>query len=115
MKRASAEGIVEGRQASPAATVGVTGAGVGAGGGTGFGAGVGAGGGAGFGAGAGAGVGAGVVGAVGGFDVAIVGVSVPELEVLLDPQPLIAETKNIIASGANAEKALDLYTIATCS
>jgi hypothetical protein len=56
-----------------------------------------------------------VVGAVGGFDVAIVGSSAPVLEVLLDPQPLIAETKNINASGANAENALDLNTIATCS
>jgi hypothetical protein len=73
------------------------------------------GGGAGAGAGLGAGVGAGVVDFVGaGVDVAgVVGVS-PLLELLLDPQPLIADTKKN-ASGANAVNALDRYTIATCS
>jgi hypothetical protein len=34
---------------------------------------------------------------------------------LLDPQPLIAETNNINVSGANAASELDLFTIATCS
>ena len=121
MKRASVEGIVEGRQASPAATAGVAGGGtgVGAGAGAGFGAGAGAGGGtgagAGFGAGAGAGggTGAGVVDAVGGFDVAVGVASL--LEELLDPQPLIAETKSINASGVNNESEFDRYPIATCS
>ena len=115
MKRASVEGIVEGRQASPAATGG--GAGVGAGAGAGFGTGAGAGGGtgagAGFGAGAGGGTGAGVVDAVGGFDVAVGVASL--LEELPDPQPLIAETKSINASGANTESEFDLNSIATCS
>jgi hypothetical protein len=59
----------------------------------------------------GAGVGADVVGA--GVDVAgAVGVSL--LELLLDPQPLIADTK-INASGANAVNALDRITIAICT
>jgi len=86
-----------------ATTGGETGGGTGAGAGFGAGAGVGAG--AGFGAGVGAGVGFGAgVGA--GFDVAgVVGVSL--LELLLDPQPLIADTKKN-ASGANAVNALDL-------
>jgi hypothetical protein len=62
----------------------------------------------------GVGVGAGVeVGAGVGVDVAEV-VGVPLLELLLDPQPLIADTK-INASGANAVNALDRYAIATCS
>lgn len=42
-------------------------------------------------------------------------ISAASLELLLDPQPLIAETKNINVSGANAVSALDLFTIATCS
>jgi hypothetical protein len=54
-----------------------------------------------------------VIGAVGGFDIAAVGASL--LEELLDPQPLIVETNNINASGANAEIALDLNTITTRS
>jgi hypothetical protein len=59
------------------------------------------------------GAGAGVVGeAV--VDV-VGGVGTPSLELLLDPQPLIAETKNINVSGANAARAFDLYTIATRS
>jgi hypothetical protein len=62
--------------------------------------------GAGAGAGLDAGVGAGV------DDAGVVGVSL--LELLLDPQPLIADTKKN-ASGANAVNALDRYTIATCS
>jgi hypothetical protein len=98
LNKVFAEGIVEGRHASPAltaATGGATGAGAGAG--------------------LVAGVGAGVVDFVGaGVDVAgVVGVS-PLLELLLDPQPLIADTKKN-ASGANAVNALDRYTIATCS
>jgi hypothetical protein len=79
-----------------AATGGATGGGAGAG--------VGVGAGAGFGAGVGEAVGAGFGAAV---DVAgVVGVS-PLLELLLDPQPLIADTKKK-ASGANAVNALDL-------
>jgi hypothetical protein len=64
------------------------------------------GGGAGAGAGLGAGAGAGLDEGVGaGVDVAgVVGVSL--LELLLDPQPLIADTKKN-ASGANAVNALD--------
>jgi hypothetical protein len=67
---------------------------------------------------AGAAVGAGVGAAVGagvgaGVDVAEV-VGAPLLELLLDPQPLIAD-KKINASGANAVNALDRNTIATCS
>ena len=82
-----------------ARTGGGAGAGVGAGAGAGVGAGVG------VGVGVGAGVGAGeCVGAA--VDVAgLVGVS-PLLELLLDPQPLIADTKKH-ASGANAVNALD--------
>jgi hypothetical protein len=82
------------------------------GGGAGF---VGAtGGGAGFagGAGTGAGTGAGV-GSVGA--VVDVGAVAESLALLLDPQPLIAENKNKNVSGANAESALDLHPIATCS
>ena len=115
--------MVEGMHASPAVTAGVTGGGAGFGAGAGAGTGTGAGTGAGFGAGAGAGAGAGfgagagagagVTGAVGGFAVAVGGA--PLLAELLDPQPLIAETKNINVSGANAESALDPYRIATCS
>ena len=41
------------------------------------------------------------------------GISAASLELLLDPQPLIAETKNINVSGANAVSALDLFTITT--
>jgi len=66
-----------------------------------------AGGGAGAGAGAGldTGVGAGLDAGGAGVDVAgVVGVSL--LELLLDPQPLIADTKKN-ASGANAVNALD--------
>jgi hypothetical protein len=113
LKRASVEGIVEGMHASPLVddvTGGATGGGAGFVGATGGGAGfVGAtGGGAGF---VGAtGGGAGFVGAV--VDVGAVAES---LEALLDPQPLIAETKNNNVSGANAESALDLHPIATCS
>jgi|SRR5882724_151473 len=100
-------------QASPllvAVTRCETGVGVGAGAGAGFGAGagVGAGVGAGFGAGAG-------VGEVGGGVDATGAVAALSLELLLDPQPLIAETNNINVSGANAACELDLFTIATCS
>ena len=56
---------------------------------------------------------AGVAG-VAGVD-GVAGVGAPSLELLLDPQPLIAETKNINVSGANAARAFDLYTIATRS
>jgi hypothetical protein len=64
----------------------------------------------------GGGVAAGVAGAAGEAVVAVVaGVGTPLLELLLDPQPLIAETKNINVSGANAACAFDLYTIATRS
>jgi hypothetical protein len=53
--------------------------------------------------------GAGVVGVVGGVAVAVVGgVGAPSLELLLDPQPLIAETKEINVSAANAARAFDL-------
>jgi hypothetical protein len=92
LNKVFAEGIVEGRHASPALTAATGGA-----------------------TGAGAGAGAGLVAGVGaGVDVAgVVGVS-PLLELLLDPQPLIADTKKN-ASGANAVNALDRYTIATCS
>jgi hypothetical protein len=63
--------------------------------------------------GAGAGAGAGVVGeAV--VDV-VGGVGTPSLELLLDPQPLIAKLKNINASGAYTARAFDPYTIATRS
>ena len=86
------------------------------GGGVGAGAGVGAGVGAGFGAGAGAGFGAGAaVGEVGGGVDATGAAAALSLELLLDPQPLIAETNNINVSGANAASELDLFTIATCS
>lgn len=61
----------------------------------------------------GAGAGAGVVGEVV-VDV-VAGVGTPLLELLLDPQPLIAETKTINVSGANTARAFDLYTIATRS
>jgi hypothetical protein len=63
---------------------------------------------------AGAVVGAGVVEEVGevGLDV-LGGAGAPSLELLLDPQPLRAETKNINVSGANAANALDPYTIST--
>jgi hypothetical protein len=89
---------------------------VGAGVGAGAGAGVGAGAGAGFGAGAGAGFGAGAaVGEVGGGVDATGAAAALSLELLLDPQPLIAETNNINVSGANAASELDLFTIATCS
>jgi len=89
---------------------------VGAGFGAGAGAGVGAGVGAGFGAGAGAGFGAGAaVGEVGGGVDATGAAAALSLELLLDPQPLIAETNNINVSGANAASELDLFTIATCS
>ena len=80
--------------------------------GAGFGAGAGAGVGAGVGAGFGAGAGVAEVG--GGVD-ATGAVAALSLELLLDPQPLIAETNNIIVSGANAASELDLFTIATCS
>jgi hypothetical protein len=94
------------------------GAGVGAGVGAGFGAGAGAGAGAGVGAGVGAGFGAGAgaaVGEVGGGVDATGAAAALSLELLLDPQPLIAETNNINVSGANAASELDLFTIATCS
>jgi hypothetical protein len=52
--------------------------------------------------------GAGVVAATG-------AASAASLALLLDPQPLIAETKNTNVSCANAVSALDLITIATCS
>jgi hypothetical protein len=92
------------------------GAGAGAGVGAGAGAGFGAGAGAGFGAGAGAGFGAGAaVGEVGGGVDATGAAAALSLELLLDPQPLIAETNNINVSGANAASELDLFTIATCS
>jgi hypothetical protein len=57
-----------------------------------------------LGAGAGAGLDAGVGAGVGVDDAGVVGVSL--LELLLDPQPLIADTKKN-ASGANAVNALD--------
>jgi hypothetical protein len=92
------------------------GAGVGAGVAAGFGAGAGAGAGAGVGAGVGAGFGAGAaVGEVGGGVDATGAAAALSLELLLDPQPLIAETNNINVSGANAASELDLFTIATCS
>jgi hypothetical protein len=92
-------------------TGGATGGGAGFGGATGGGAGfVGAtGGGAGF-VGATGGGGVGLAGAV--VDVGAVAES---LEVLLDPQPLIAENKKKNVSGANAESVLDLHPITTCS
>jgi hypothetical protein len=52
-------------------------------------------------------VGAGVVGGVVAVDV-VGGAGAPSLELLLDPQPLIAETKNINVSAANAARAFDL-------
>jgi hypothetical protein len=55
----------------------------------------------------GAGVAGGVVGGVVAVDVDG-GVGAPSLELLLDPQPLIAETKNINVSAANAARAFDL-------
>jgi hypothetical protein len=64
--------------------------------------------------GAGAGAGVGFAGAAGGAVVDVAGAA-ELLAVLLDPQPLVAETKNKIVSGANAENALDLCTITTCS
>jgi hypothetical protein len=57
--------------------------------------------------------GGGVVGEVA-LDV-VAGVGAPSLELLLDPQPLIAETKNINVSGPIAARAFDLKTIATRS
>jgi hypothetical protein len=46
---------------------------------------------------------------VGGVAVDVVGgVGAASLELLLDPQPLIVETKNINVSGANAARAFDL-------
>jgi hypothetical protein len=48
-------------------------------------------------------------GVVGGVAVDVVGgVGAPSLELLLDPQPLIAETKNMNVSEANAARAFDL-------
>jgi hypothetical protein len=38
----------------------------------------------------------------------VAGAGAPSLELLLEPQPLIAETKNINVSGANAARAFDL-------
>jgi hypothetical protein len=64
--------------------------------------------GAGFGAGA-------AVGEVGGGVDATGAAAALSPELLLDPQPLIAETNNINVSGANAASELDLFTIATCS
>ena len=59
---------------------------------------------------------AGAVGVVGEVAVDVVGgVGALSLELLLDPQPLIAETKNINVSGANAACAFDLNTITTRS
>ena len=81
--------------ASPAVAGGATGGGAGTGAGTGVGAG------------AGAGAAVDLAGAAGGA-VVDVGGAAESLEELLDPQPLIAETKNKIVSGANAENALDL-------
>jgi hypothetical protein len=57
------------------------------------------------GGGAGAGAGAGLAAGGAGVEAGVVGVSL--LELLLDPQPLIADTKKN-ASGANAVNALDL-------
>jgi len=58
----------------------------------------------------------GAAGVVGEAVVAVVGgVGTPSLELLLDPQPLIAESKNIKFSAANAARAFDPYTIATRS
>ena len=65
------------------------------------------------GAGAGAAVGAGVAGEV--VVEVVGGVGTPSLELLLDPQPLIAETKNINVSAAYAARAFNLKTIATRS
>jgi hypothetical protein len=45
----------------------------------------------------------------------VAGVGTPSLELLLDPQPLIAATKNINVGAENAARAFDLYTIATRS
>jgi hypothetical protein len=63
--------------------------------------------------------GAGVAGGAGVVGEAVVdvagGVGAPSLELLLDPQPLIAETKNIKFRAANAARAFDPYTIATRS
>jgi len=95
--------------------VGATGGGAGFGGATGGGAGFGGatGGGAGFGGATGGG--AGFVGATGGGAAVDVASIAKSLERLLDPQPLIAENKKKNVSGANAESALDLHPIATCS
>jgi hypothetical protein len=62
---------------------------------------------------AGAGAGAAVAGEAA-VDV-VAGVGTPSLELLLDPQPLIAATKNINVGAENAARAFDLYTIATRS
>jgi len=37
----------------------------------------------------------------------VAGVGAPSLELLLEPQPLIAETRNINVSGANAARAFN--------
>jgi hypothetical protein len=65
---------------------------------------------------AGAEAGAGAVGVVGvvGVDV-VAGVGTPSLELLLDPQPLIAKMKTINVSGVITARAFDPCTIATCS
>jgi hypothetical protein len=59
---------------------------------------------------------AGVAGESGEAGVDVVGgVGAPSLELLLDPQPLIAKIKTINVSGANTARAFDPCTIATCS
>jgi hypothetical protein len=83
LNKAVAEGIAAGKQASPVldAVAGVEAVGGAAG------------------------------GAGGGGEVvvdAVAGVGAPLLELLLDPQPLTAETKNINVSGANAARVFDL-------
>jgi hypothetical protein len=94
LNKVVAEGIAAGKQASPLLDAVTR---VEAVGGVAVGAGV-----------VGAGVvGAGVVGGVFAVDV-VGGAGAPSLELLLDPQPLIAETKNINVSAANAARAFDL-------
>jgi hypothetical protein len=89
LNKVVAEGIAAGKQASPLLNAVTR---VEAVGGVAVGAGV---------------VGAGVVGGVVAVDV-VGGAGAPSLELLLDPQPLIAETKNINVSAANAARAFDL-------
>jgi hypothetical protein len=93
LNKALSEGIAAGKQESPPLAAGAAAEAVSGGGAA---AGVDAGGGA-------------VV-----VDV-VAGVAAPSLELLLEPQPLIAETKNINVSGANAACAFDLKTIVTRS